>query len=125
MGGGGQAAHSDAYPPAEPGKLGEYLAGGGQRLVQCLVYLNDVPKKDGGSTKFHHETLNGLEVQPKKGSALVFFPAFEDGTEDLRMVHSGETYLGEEAKWIVPTWLRQSDLPPTPPRLDLLDSSAI
>eukprot|EP00467_Chlorarachnion_reptans_P016312 CAMPEP_0114503692 /NCGR_PEP_ID=MMETSP0109-20121206/9790_1 /TAXON_ID=29199 /ORGANISM="Chlorarachnion reptans, Strain CCCM449" /LENGTH=401 /DNA_ID=CAMNT_0001681751 /DNA_START=191 /DNA_END=1396 /DNA_ORIENTATION=- len=114
----GQAVHSDAYPPAEPGKLQEYLAGGGQRLAQCLVYLNDVPSADGGSTKFFHPVLNGLEVQPKKGSALVFFPAFDDGTEDLRMMHSGETYVGEQSKWLAGTWLHQSDVPLTPHRAE-------
>eukprot|EP00746_Dinoflagellata_sp_MGD_P166453 gnl/MRDRNA2_/MRDRNA2_96336_c0_seq1.p1 gnl/MRDRNA2_/MRDRNA2_96336_c0~~gnl/MRDRNA2_/MRDRNA2_96336_c0_seq1.p1 ORF type:complete len:442 (+),score=78.34 gnl/MRDRNA2_/MRDRNA2_96336_c0_seq1:75-1400(+) len=108
--GAGQAVHADAYGPAEPGKEKEYFAEGGQRLAQCLVYLNDVPKEDGGSTKFFHPSLNGLAVQPKKGSALVFFPAFDDGSEDPRMMHSGETYMGDAAKWTAGTWLHQTPI---------------
>eukprot|EP00747_Dinoflagellata_sp_TGD_P167794 gnl/TRDRNA2_/TRDRNA2_192911_c0_seq1.p1 gnl/TRDRNA2_/TRDRNA2_192911_c0~~gnl/TRDRNA2_/TRDRNA2_192911_c0_seq1.p1 ORF type:complete len:449 (+),score=65.06 gnl/TRDRNA2_/TRDRNA2_192911_c0_seq1:147-1349(+) len=115
--GGRQDVHSDAYHPPEPGKEEEYLAGGGQRLAQCLVYLNDVPKEDGGSTKFFHPSVNELAVQPKKGSALVFFPAFADGTEDTRMMHSGEEYTGEGSKWLAGTWLHESDVPLTPHRL--------
>jgi collagen type III alpha len=109
--GAGQDVHADAYAPPEPGKEKEYLAGGGQRLAQCLVYLNDVPKEDGGSTKFYHPSVNGLAVQPKKGSALVFFPAFDDATEDARMMHAGETYFGDGAKWTAGTWLHESDIP--------------
>jgi len=114
----GQAVHADAYPPAEPGKREEYLRGGGQRLAQCLIYLNDIPTEDGGGTKFFHPSLNGLTVQPKKGSALVFFPAFSDGSEDLRMMHSGETYLGEDSKWLLGTWLHEADVPVIPHRLE-------
>jgi hypothetical protein len=110
--GGGQAVHADAYAPPEPGKEEEYLAEGGQRLAQCLIYLNDVPKEDGGSTKFWHESVD-LAVQPKKGSALIFFPSFEDGTEDTRMMHSGETYEGDGSKWTAGTWLHQTDIQPT------------
>eukprot|EP00466_Bigelowiella_natans_P001629 jgi/Bigna1/140231/aug1.55_g14939 len=114
----GQAVHSDAYPPASVGEEEAYQRGGGQRLAQCLVYLNDVPKEDGGSTKFFHPSVGNLEVQPKKGSALVFFPAYADGTEDLRMMHSGEVYTGENAKWLMGTWLHESDVPRTPHRLE-------
>merc|ERR1719453_2977948 len=72
--GAGQDVHADAYAPPEPGKEEEYLADGGQRLAQCLVYLNDVPKEDGGSTKFFHPSVNGLEVQPKKGVGTCVLP---------------------------------------------------
>lgn len=36
--------------------------GPGQRLVQCLVYLNDMPPGGGGETKFFHPMLKGLQV---------------------------------------------------------------
>ena len=43
--------------------------------------LNDV--EDGGSTRF--DALN-LAVQPQRGTALLFFPSFADGTPDARWV---------------------------------------
>lgn len=53
---------------------------GYQRRATILVYLNDV--KEGGSTRFEH--LGPLAVQPKQGSALLFFPAFNGGMPDAR-----------------------------------------
>ena len=47
-----------------------FAANGGQRTVTVLVYLNDVPR--GGATAF--PSLN-IEVQPRRGMALVFFPS--------------------------------------------------
>ncbi|CAJ1360582.1 unnamed protein product [Effrenium voratum] len=32
-----------------------FEANGGQRMVQCLCYLNDVDPQHGGATVFHHE----------------------------------------------------------------------
>ena len=66
-----------------------------QRLATLLVYLDDVPT--GGSTAFRD--LRGsssdaaigrqLEVQPKRGRALLFFPSKCDGEPDFRMLHAG------------------------------------
>merc|ERR1712048_758923 len=106
--------HGDAYPPPDPGKLEEYFATGGQRLYQCLCYLNDVPVEDGGCTAFHHPALGGLEVQPRKGSCLIFFPAFADGSPDDRMSHSGERYVGKESKWIANCWIHEKAMKQTP-----------
>jgi hypothetical protein len=39
------------------------------RLIAYIWYLNDVDKKDGGSTEFY----NGKKIQPKEGM-LLFFP---------------------------------------------------
>jgi hypothetical protein len=50
-----------------------------QRSVTLLVYLNDVAH--GGATVF--EQL-GVSVQPACGKALIFFPAFANGTADSR-----------------------------------------
>ena len=64
--------HYDALPPFHPG---------GQRAATCLVYLNDVA--EGGRTTFRDLRLGGtdaegrprrVEVAPKKGRALLFFP---------------------------------------------------
>lgn len=80
---------------------------GGQRLAQCLVYLNTLSTKHGGGTKFHHPLFRGLTVSPVQGDALMFFTAWQDGQEDARMVHSGEKVLGDGEKWIINTWACQ------------------
>ena len=77
-------------------------------MVQCVCYLNDMPQDSGGGTKFHHPCFEGLVVQPSKGDALLFFPAFADGVADRRMEHSGEEVLAGE-KYILNTWVCQYD----------------
>lgn len=83
---------------------------GGQRLAQCVVYLNTLPEDAGGTTRFHHAALGGLAVPPRAGTALLFFPAFADGSPDYRMTHSGEPVTRGEM-WILNTWLCQFPLP--------------
>jgi hypothetical protein len=73
------ASHNDASPT----RGSEWAELGGQRIVTVIVYLNTCER--GGATKF--DLLN-FQVQPKEGSALVFFPA--DATSfqaDGRTVH--------------------------------------
>jgi len=84
-----QRIHTDARPPGDPDGLEEFLANGGQRLAQCIVYLNSLSEDQEGQTAFHDKELGGLEVTPEKGCALVFFPSFKDGVIDERMTHSG------------------------------------
>lgn len=55
--------------------------------MTVLVYLNDVAQ--GGATSFPN--LN-LQIQPKQGMALVFFPATLDGLLDRRALHAGTYY---------------------------------
>ena len=50
-----------------------------QRQATLLVYLNDV--QTGGRT--HFDRLD-VSIQPECGKALLFFPAFADGTPDPR-----------------------------------------
>lgn len=69
-----------------------------QRHATLLVYLNDVPQ--GGATRFEH--LN-LVVRPAAGRALIFFPAFADGTPDARTLHTAET--AEDEKWVTQQWI--------------------
>ena len=71
----------------------------GQRVGTVLIYLNDV--KSGGGTYFN--TLN-VRVHPKKGSAVVFFPAKMDGTIDERYLHTAED--ASDTKWVSQIWLR-------------------
>jgi len=94
----------------DPDGLGEFLANGGQRLAQCIVYLNSLSEAQEGQTAFHDKELGGLEVTPKKGCALVFFPSFRDGMIDERMTHSGRPPKNAE-KWIIGTWLCQTKVP--------------
>lgn len=101
-----QRVHFDARPPGDSQGAADWLAAGGQRLVQCVVYINSMTAEQGGSTAFHHPLLKGLAVQPKQGAALVFFPAYADGRIDDRMAHSGEPVVSGE-KWIINTWAMQ------------------
>ncbi len=50
-----------------------------QRQATLLVYLNDVDQ--GGMTYFDRL---GVSIKPQCGKALLFFPAFSDGTPDPR-----------------------------------------
>ena len=111
--------HLDAIAPSE--HLDE---SGGQRVATLLVYLTDIGEGKGGSTAFRDlggERNKYLKVQPKKGSALLFFPAaggIEGTPFDIRTLHAGEA-LSEEAiedKWIAQMWLREnSNYKPTAP----------
>ena len=58
-----------------------------QRQATLLVYLNDV--QTGGAT--HFDRLD-VSIQPECGKALLFFPAFADGTPDPRCDSSSSAY---------------------------------
>ena len=75
---------------------------GGQRIVTVLVYLNNVPR--GGATAFPN--LN-LEVQPRRGMALVFFPSTLDGLLDKMALHAALPAV--DVKYVSQVWIRQSD----------------
>merc|ERR1712188_298713 len=62
-------------------------------VATVLVYLNDVAR--GGCTSF---SKLGLSIQPKKGTALVFFPASLDGMLDQHYLHAAEPAL--DLKWV-------------------------
>jgi len=92
--------HYDGVDPhCDAGRT--FCASGGQRVGTVLVYLNDVP--EGGGTFFRR--LN-LEVKPKRGSALLFFPGFANGELDLDALHAGLPPVG--TKWVSQVWIRQS-----------------
>ena len=108
--------HLDALGPSEnQPKLG------GQRTATLLVYLTDLGESEGGATMFRDLGGNQpLRVRPKKGSALLFFPAaggIPDTPFDIRTLHCGEV-VSEDAsndKWISQLWLRESSYSPTAP----------
>jgi len=112
--------HLDALSPSE--SLSE---SGGQRMATLLVYLRDIVEGDGGSTIFRdlgEKKGDYLKVQPKKGSALLFFPAaggIPKAPFDIRTLHAGEV-VGKSSpcdKWITQLWLREngSYSPSAPP----------
>ena len=80
------------------------MARGGQRLVTCLIYLNDVPA--GGGTGFPELDL---EVQAKKGRMVIFHNCYP-GT-NYRHPHSlhGGLPVEEGEKWAVNLWFREAD----------------
>jgi len=97
------AAHFDANRGAEV----EDANRGGQTLATLLLYLNDVGPAAGGKTVFGRL---GLEVQPKKGQCLLFFPATKGGVFDERVEHEGTEAFAE--KWICRIWRHIDQVPP-------------
>jgi hypothetical protein len=92
--------HFDAFDlSSEDGR--RFAANGGQRVMTVLVYLNDV--QQGGATAF--PALN-LQVQPRRGMALVFFPATVDGLLDRMALHAAMPAI--DTKFISQVWVRQS-----------------
>ena len=86
------------------------LRNGGQRLATLLVYLNDVDAKCGGGTAFRDLlTVDGkpIIVQPRRGTALLFFPAFRDGSPDDRTLHQSEAMTCDIEKWIAQMWVHK------------------
>jgi hypothetical protein len=97
------ASHNDASPT----KGSEWSDIGGQRIVTVITYLNTCIDENGGGTKF--DKLNFI-VQPKQGSALVFYPADKDTLEaDGRTVH--QSLPAVEEKYIVQLFGRCERVP--------------
>jgi prolyl 4-hydroxylase len=92
--------HHDYFDPAQPGN-DRVLAMGGQRVATVVMYLNDV--EAGGSTVF---PSLGLDVMPRRGSAVYFVYADEAGETDPRALHGGSPVAAGE-KWVATKWLRQ------------------
>ena len=88
-----------------------------------LVYLTDLDRDEGGATMFRDlGKTDGepLKVRPKKGSALLFFPAaggVPNAPFDVRTLHCGQAVSEDSRhdKWISQLWLRQSAYTPTAP----------
>ena len=92
--------HEDAFP------IGIATEKGYQRRATVLVYLNDVP--NGGVTRFEYLDL---DVQPKKGKCLVFFPASVAAMPDPRTLHTATEAENGCEKWVSQLWVSHS----TPP----------
>lgn len=99
---------------------------GGQRIATLLVYLNTMNSKYGGGTVFRDlyeysqigkskkKVKKQLTMRPKMGSALLFFPAFRDGTPDDRTLHKGEVAVSK-TKMIAQMWIHQGEYSPVIP----------
>jgi len=92
--------HFDYFNPADAGNR-QVLSMGGQRVATLIMYLNDV--EAGGSTVFPQI---GLDVLPKRGNAVFFAYADENGNLDNRTLHGGSP-VGAGEKWIATKWFRQ------------------
>ncbi|RDS81630.1 2-oxoglutarate-dependent dioxygenase [Dyella monticola] len=98
--GGEYKPHFDYFPPEDPGSQVQMTIGG-QRVSTMVMYLNDV--EEGGTTIFPEI---GLEVVPKKGSAVYFEYTNSHGQLDKLTLHGGSPVKRGE-KWIVTKWMRQ------------------
>jgi hypothetical protein len=77
--------HEDAFPIEVAERKGY------QRRATVLVYLNDVA--EGGATSF--DKIEGLDVEPRKGRMLLFFPGTKASMPDTRTLHTaGRLWLG-------------------------------
>lgn len=109
------APHYDANRSANV----EDVNRGGQTLATLIVYLNDVTI--GGTTRFgklppavHDKRQvkgsSNLNIIPRKGDALLFFPADQNGVFDERTEHEGCPAV--EEKWIARIWRHEERVNP-------------
>jgi hypothetical protein len=78
------APHSTPSPaPPPPGQI----------LPMCT-------RPQGGATRFEHLDL---EVTPRAGRLLVFFPSFSDGSPDERTLHTATAAV--DPKWVSQQWV--------------------
>ena len=98
--GGEYKPHFDYFPPEDPGSQVQMTIGG-QRISTMVMYLNEV--EEGGTTIFPEV---GLEVVPKKGSAVYFEYTNSQNQLDKLTLHGGLPVVRGE-KWIMTKWMRQ------------------
>lgn len=94
--------HFDWFNPDLPGPR-KHLEHGGQRVGTIVIYLSDV--EEGGATSFPNI---GLEVQPRKGSAVFFANTDALGVPDQQTLHAGEP-VTRGVKFIATKWLRERE----------------
>mmetsp|Transcript_3854 Transcript_3854/g.9105 ORF Transcript_3854/g.9105 Transcript_3854/m.9105 type:complete len:329 (+) Transcript_3854:662-1648(+) len=96
-------------PHADVWQHGKWSSGGftdSTRLATVFVYLNDV--QEGGETRFTRLKPCPLVIRPKKGMAVVHFPARRDPHFGFRhdwprTEHESAPAVDE--KWIFATWM--------------------
>ena len=88
--------HEDAFPEAVASRKGY------QRRATVLVYLNDVA--EGGATRFD-KIQPPLDVTPRKGRMLLFFPGTKASMPDARTLHTAREAVPGHEKWISQLWV--------------------
>lgn len=94
--------HYDWFDPNVAGPR-KHLERGGQRVATIIMYLSDV--EEGGGTSF---PKIGLQVQPKKGSAVYFANTNPAGEVDHNTLHAGEP-VERGIKYVATKWLREGE----------------
>ncbi len=95
-------AHLDSFDTKTP-EGQRNMGAAGQRVATVLIYLTSNSK--GGGTYFPRLKKRFM---PKKGRAVLFFPARADGTEEPLNLHRAEKVHGE--KWVSQIWVREKDV---------------
>jgi hypothetical protein len=96
--------HFDFVDPARTPNYDQELRENGQRVVTFLIYLND--DYAGGKTEM---AAAGLSHKGRKGEALYFVNAHDNGEPDRRTLHAGRPPT-EGEKWIVSQFMRSRPL---------------
>lgn len=94
------APHYDYFSPERAG-TSAVLASGGQRIATLLMYLQ--APGAGGATVFPDV---GLEVMPRRGSAVFF--SYDRPDPSTRSLHGGSPVVAGE-KWVATKWLRERE----------------
>ena len=95
------AAHYDAWD-ADTERGQRCMQRGGQRLVTCLIYLNDVAR--GGGTGF---PKLDLEVRAVTGRMVVFHNCYEGTNQRHPDSLHGGLPVEDGEKWAVNLWFRE------------------
>jgi|SaaInlV_150m_DNA_4_1039716.scaffolds.fasta_scaffold04013_3 prolyl 4-hydroxylase len=77
-----------------------------QRHYTILIYLNDVPICDGGSTDFKF----GDSFQPVQGTMVYWSNLDKNMNIDTRTLHCGKPVLNDSVKYILTIWTRINSL---------------
>lgn len=91
--------HVDFLDPAVSGFAAD-LRKRGQRIVTCLIYLND--DFEGGETSF---ATPELRHRGRQGEALMWSNVLPDGQVDRHTVHAGLPPTAGR-KWVLSQWIR-------------------
>ena len=77
-----------------------------QRRYTALIYLNTVPKKNGGSTSF----LYGNNIQPTCGKLVCWENTDILGNKQFNTLHSGKPIIDKYTKYVITMWTRHKSL---------------